>query len=258
MSISSITESIEFLKCTEIDDSHGIHPGLKQVIDDIMELIKKGEIDQSQCSEFTEAIIDCILFTRDIKTGRGLRKLAYSYLFTFQQYFQMKAVFILYMFVNSETAHQIGSWRDIREYCYFVAKHSPNGAAESIIKPIIGMYNNQMMKDCILMEKHIAEWNEKQENANREAARLSLAAAAPPLERPPIEYLSFASRWVPRDRLKQRWLFNILVRMWAYITPECKELMSSAITDEEKEAAFAVCKRKYKAMVSKLATELDR
>jgi hypothetical protein len=258
MSISSIAESIEFLKHTEIDDSHGVHPSLKQVIEDIMELIKKGEIDQNQCSEFTEAIIDCILFTRDIKTGRGLRKLAYSYLFTFQQYFQMKAVFILYMFVNSETAHQIGSWRDIREYCTFVAKHSPNGAADSIIKPIIGMYNNQMMKDCILMEKHIAEWNEKQENANREAARLSVAAAAPPLERPPIENLSFAAKWVPRDRLRQRWLFSTLVRMWTYITPECKELMAAATTEEEKEAVFAVCKRKYKAMVSKLAKEADR
>ena len=258
MSISSIAESIEFLKHTEIDDSHGVHPSLKQVIEDIMELIKKGEIDQNQCSEFTEAIIDCILFTRDIKTGRGLRKLAYSYLFTFQQYFQMKAVFILYMFVNSETAHQIGSWRDIREYCTFVAKHSPNGAADSIIKPIIGMYNNQMMKDCILMEKHIAEWNEKQENANREAARLSVAAAAPPLERPPIENLSVAAKWVPRDRLRQRWLFSTLVRMWTYITPECKELMAAATTEEEKEAVFAVCKRKYKAMVSKLAKEADR
>lgn len=258
MSISSIAESIEFLKCTEVDDSHGVHPGLKQVMDDIMGLIKKGEIDQDQCSEFTEAIIDCILFTRDIKTGRGLRKLAYSYLFTFQQYFKMKAIFILYMFVNSETEHQIGSWRDIREYCTFVAKHSPDGPSDSIIKPIVGMYNNQMMKDYALMEKHITEWNEKQENANREAARLSVAAAAPPLERPPIENLSFAAKWVPRDRLRQRWLFTTLVRMWTYITPECKELMAAATTDEEKEAVFAVCKRKYKAMVSKLAKEVDR
>ena len=248
MSVSSITESIEFLKCTEIDDSHGIHPGLKQVMDDIMELINKGEIDQEQCSEFTEAIIDCILFTRDIKSGRGLRKLAYSYLFTFQQYFQMKAVFILYMFVNSETAHQIGSWRDIREYCYFVAKYSPNGATDSIIAPIVGMYNNQMSKDYILMEKHITDWNEKQENALQ----------SPPLERPPIENLSFASKWVPRDRLRQRWLFTTLVRMWTFITPECKELLAAATTDDERDAVFAVCKRKYKAMVSKLAKEVDR
>lgn len=258
MSISSITESIDFLKCTEIDDSHGVHPGLKKVMDDILELIKKGDIDQDQCSEFTEAIIDCILFTRDIKTGRGLRKLAYSYLFTFQQYFQMKAVFILYMFVNSETVHQIGSWRDIREYCCFVAKHSPAGATDSIIAPIVGMYNNQMMKDCILMEKHIADWNEKQEHANREATDLSVSEAAPPLERPPIENLSFASKWVPRDRLRQRWLFTTLVRMWTFITPECKELLAAATTDEERDAVFAVCKRKYKAMVSKLAKEVDR
>ena len=260
MSVSSITDSIEYLKCLETDDTHsGVHPGLKKVMEDIFALIKNAEIDQDQCSEFTEAITDCILFTRDIKTGRGLQKLAFSYLFTFQQYFPMKAIFILYMFVTSETAHQIGSWRDIREYCAYVAKYSEFGVSDTIIKPIIGMYNNQMMKDYALMKQKLADWKDKEEAANREGERLSVnLAAQPPLERPLIENLSFAAKWAPRDRLKYRWLFNTLVQMWAYITPECKELITAATTDEEKKAAFAVCKQKYKAMVSKLAKELDR
>ena len=256
MSIVSITESIEFLKCIETDDSQGVHPGLKKVMDEITELIKTNKINKSQCSEFTESIIDCILFTRDIKTGRGLRTLAYSYLFTFQQYFPMKAIFILYMFVNSETTHQIGSWRDVREYCAFVAKHSPFGAADSIIKPIAGMYNNQMIKDNAKMAKHIAVWNEKQQKI---LARISEtdAAMAPPLECPPAE-ISFAAKWTPRDKVKHRWLFTTLVQMWAYINPECKELIAAATTDSEREAVFAVCKKKYKAMVTRLAKELDR
>jgi hypothetical protein len=256
MSIVSITESIEFLKCIEIDEVHGVHPGLKKVMDEIMDLIKIDQIDKAQCSEFTESIIDCILFTRDIKTGRGLRTLAYSYLFTFQQYFPMKAIFILYMFVNSETTHQIGSWRDIREYCEFVAKHSQFGAADSIIKPIAGMYNNQMIKDNAKMTKHIATWNEKQQKISARISETD-AATAPPLECPPAE-ISFAAKWAPRDRVKHRWLFTLLVQMWAYINPECKELIAAATTDSEKEAAFAVCKKKYKAMVSRLAREVDR
>jgi len=256
MSIVSITESIEFLKCIEIDEAHGVHPGLKKVMDEIMDLIKIGQIDKAQCSEFTESIIDCILFTRDIKTGRGLRTLAYSYLFTFQQYFPMKAIFILYMFVNSETTHQIGSWRDIREYCEFVAKHSQCGAADSIIKPIVGMYNNQMIKDNAKMAKHIATWNDKQQKISTRISETD-AATAPPLECPPAE-ISFASKWTPRDRLKHRWLFTLLVKMWAYIDPECKDIIATAITDSEKEAVFDVCKKKYKAMVSRLAREVDR
>ena len=46
--------------------------------------------------------------------------------------------------------------------------------------------------------------------------------------------------------------------MWAYINPECKELIAAATTDSEREAVFAVCKKKYKAMVTRLAKELDR
>jgi hypothetical protein len=259
MSVSSITESIEYLKCLETDDSHGIHPGLKLVIDDILELIKNGYINQDQCSEFTEAIIDCILFTRDIKSGRGLRKLAFSYLFTFQQYFAMKAIFILYMFVNSETEHQIGSWRDIREYCEFVAKHSPCGQSDTIIKPIIGMYNNQLIKDIKLLDKSLDAWDDKCEKMNRDFERLSgNVAISPPQERPLIEKLSFAAKWAPRDKLKHRWLFTTLVQMWAYITPECKDIITAAVTDDEKKTAMAICKRKYKAMVTKLSIELDR
>jgi len=190
MSVSSITESIEYLKCLETDDSHGIHPGLKLVMDDILELIKKDDIDHDQCSELTEAIVDCILFTRDIKTGRGLQKLAFSYLFTFQQYFAMKAIFILYMFVNSETKHQIGSWRDIRDYCEFIAEHSLCGKSDTIIKPIIGIYNNQMIKDIQLLDKSLDAWEDKCEKMNRDFERLSgNVATSPPQERPLIDNL---------------------------------------------------------------------
>lgn len=259
MSVSSITESIEYLKNIECDDAHGIHPGLKQVMDDIFDLIKNNIIDQDQCSEFTEAIIDCILFTRDIKTGRGLQKLAFSYLFTFQQYFAMKAIFILYMFVNSETDHQIGSWRDIREYCEFIAKHSLCGRSDTIIKPIIGMYNNQIIKDIELMDKSIADWDNKCEKIERDFDRHSgNVAISPPQERPLVKNLSFAAKWAPRDKLKHRWLFTTLVQMWAFITPECKDIILAATTDDEKEAAMAICKKKYKAVITRLARELDR
>lgn len=256
MSLSSIDESIEYLKCMEIDDSHGVHPTMKNIMDRILELIKNNNITHDQCSEYTDAIIDSILFTRDIKSGRGLQTLAFSYLFTFQQYFPMKAVFILYMFVNTETDHQIGCWRDVRDYCDFIAKHSQFGASDTIIKPIIGMYNNQIMKDNLILEKKIAEWEEKQRHIN--VRIVGNIAEAPPAEMPPVENLSFAARWVPRNKKKYRWLFDILVQMWAFITPECKSLITAATTEEEKSEALIVCKRKYEEMITRLSKELDR
>lgn len=249
MSVASINETIEYLKCTEIDDSHGVHPGLKQVMEDIFKLIDNVEIDQGQCLKFTEAIMDCILFTRDIKAGRGLQKLAFSYLYTFQQYFQMKAIFVLYMFVNSETDHQIGSWRDIREYCEFIATHSKLGRFDTIIKPIIGMYNNQIIKDYNLLERTL---NEADTNSIVTDANAVVANA---IDRPLIKNLSFAALWAPRNKLKHRWLFDTLVQMWIYMSPECREIMSSS---DDKTAAYNVCKKKYQTIITKLSRELDR
>lgn len=249
MSVASINETIEYLKCTEIDDSHGVHPVLKQVMEDIFKLIDNVEIDQGQCLKFTEAIMDCILFTRDITAGRGLRKLAFSYLYTFQQYFQMKAIFILYMFVNSESNHQIGSWRDIREYCEFIATHSKLGRSDTIIKPIIGLYNNQIIKDYNLLERTLNEADTNSIVAN------DTAVVADAVERPLIKNLSFAALWAPRNKLKHRWLFDTLVQMWIYMSPECREIMSSA---DDKTAAYNVCKKKYQTIITKLSRELDR
>ena len=47
-------------------------------------------------------IIDAIMYTRNINSGRGLRDLTYSYLYTLQQFSPMKTVFTLYMMVNQK------------------------------------------------------------------------------------------------------------------------------------------------------------
>jgi hypothetical protein len=124
----------------------------------------------------------------------------------------MKTVFILYMLVNDN----IGSWRDIRTYCEFLAKEK--GQDNPFIRPIICLYNHQLLKD------HAAF------NAGK-----------------PISY---AAKWAPRETKGRAWLFDILVSL--YDDPEYK-----AIRSEQTDAAIRKCKMMYRKMVSKLNKHLD-
>ena len=211
--VLSIPEIIEHLKFHELFDP-ATSP-FNERLDNLLTI--------PESSKFMEQIIDAILFTRDIRVGRGLRDLTYSYLFTLQKYHPMKAIFTLYMMVDG----QIGSWRDVRAYCELVAKHSPMGQADMVIKPIIGLYNNQLAKDLKAL-------------ANDDSASIS-----------------FAAKWVPRESKGRKWMFNVLVSMWTFTNDDYKSIMASAKTEESKALAFSKCKMMYRKMVSGLNKKLD-
>ena len=211
--VLSIPEIIEHLKFHELFDP-ATSP-FNERLDNLLTI--------PESSKFMEQIIDAILFTRDIRVGRGLRVLTYSYLFTLQKYHPMKAIFTLYMMVDG----QIGSWRDVRAYCELVAKHSPMGQADMVIKPIIGLYNNQLAKDLKAL-------------ANDDSASIS-----------------FAAKWVPRESKGRKWMFNVLVSMWTFTNDDYKSIMASAKTEESKALAFSKCKMMYRKMVSGLNKKLD-
>jgi len=199
---SSIDDRIHYLKFYETYDGVPINQKLHQILTEY----------KKEYSKVMEKIIDTILYTRNIHSGRGLRDLTYSYLFTLQQFVPMKTVFVLYILVTD----RIGSWRDIRTYCEFLAKEK--GRDEPFIRPIICLYNHQLIKD------HAAF------NAGK-----------------PISY---AAKWVPRETKGRGWLFDILVSL--YDDPEYKAIRADA-TD----AATRKCKMMYRKMVSKLNKELD-
>ena len=136
---TTILEQIEHLKFHELYDGP-INTKLKTIL------------ENPDSKNNMEEIIDAILHTRDIRQGRGLSNLTYSYLFTLQQVFPAKAVFAIYMIVTQK----IGSWRDVRCYCEFVAEHSEKGRADPIIKPIIGLYNHQLIKDVAAWKNALA------------------------------------------------------------------------------------------------------
>lgn len=231
---SSIYERIYYLKFYETyDPSQPINIKLNAALNDI----KNGNFKQEEYSEYMEKIIDAIIYTRNIHSGRGLRDLTYSYLFTLQQLLPMKTIFLLYIMVNknSNAEDQIGSWRDVRSYCEFVAKHSINGRNDVFIKPIIGLYNNQLMKDNEI-------WNNIKDNSPKPEAR---------------DHISYAAKWVPRESKGRNWMFDILVSMWTFSNEEYKNIMNSAKTSEQKSSAERKCKMMYRKMVSNLNKELD-
>ena len=199
---SSIDDRIHYLKFYETYDGIPINQKLHQILTEY----------KKEYTKVMEKIIDAILYTRNIHSGRGERDLTYSYLFTLQQFVPMKTVFILYMLVNDN----IGSWRDIRTYCEFLAKEK--GQDNPFIRPIICLYNHQLVKD------HAAF------NAGK-----------------PISY---AAKWVPRESKGRVWLFNILVSH--YDDPEYKTIRS-----DPNDAAMRKCKMMFRKMVSKLNKHLD-
>jgi hypothetical protein len=166
---ASVANRLYYLKHYETYDGNPINQKLFQLLIDV----KETKITQ---------IVDAIMHTRNIHSGRGLRDLTYSYLYTLQHFSPMKMVFVLYMMVKENNGKQIGSWRDVRAYCEFLAEHSADGKDNKYIKPIICLYNEQLLKDNRVWTKIMAEWNP--DIMPRPDAR---------------EFISYAAKWVPRE-----------------------------------------------------------
>jgi len=211
-----LADRINYLKHYETYDGVAINQKMFQILTEYKE---KALVQ----------IIDAIMYTRKIDSGRGLRDLTYSYLYTLQQFSPMKTVFTLYMMVNQK----IGSWRDVRAYCEFLAQKTSQD--NPLIKPIICLYNDQILKD-----NQIWKTVRREEIMPKPDAR---------------KYISYAAKWVPREAKGRRWLFDILVSM--YKDPEYTAIRESAKTPEQQEAAERKCKMMYRKMVSNLNKELD-
>jgi hypothetical protein len=217
--LAPVEDRIHYLKYYETYDGVAINQKMYQILSE-----HKAKV--------LVKITDAIMYTRNIKTGRGLRDLTYSYLYTLQQFIPMKTLFNLYIMV----IQKIGSWRDVRGYCEFLAQQ--NGQDDPLIKPIICLYNEQILKDNKTWKTVMKGWRE--EIMPKPEAR---------------EFISYAAKWVPRESKGRRWLFDILVSM--YKDPEYVAIRESAETPEQKEAAERKCKMMYRKMVSNLNKELD-
>ncbi len=190
-----------------------LNPALNRLLNEIKDKRALDEIDNAEYCDVMEKIIDMIIYVRNIWDGRGERDLTYSYLYTLQQHLPIKAIFVLFMIVEKG----IGSWRDIYEYVRYI-----DDPSSPFVKPILGLYNNQLEKDWIAYKAGLT-------------GNISLAA-----------------KWVPRERKKHGYMYDYLVQMWCFKNPEYKAIMDSATTQYTKDLAFNKCKKMYRTMVSTL------
>jgi hypothetical protein len=207
-----IKDRIYYLKHYETyNPAHPINPKMRLILGDL----SNNHLDD---------VIDAILYTRTINGGRGLRDLTYSYLWTLQQQYPIQAVFLLYRMMEFQCGKQIGCWRDIRAYADFISLYSAKGRNDPMLSPVLGLYNNQIIKD-----------------------RKSMAAQRP---------ISYAAKWVPRER-KCPWMFEKLLNLWIYVDPEAKQIMSSPTSPAATIMARNKCSMNYRKLVSKMNVLLD-
>jgi hypothetical protein len=120
----------------------------------------------------------------------------------------------------------IGSWRDVRGYVDYIDDPSC-----PFVKPILGLYNNQLEKDMIAYNAGLSDPENKQMHWSK---------------------ISLAAKWVPREKKERKWMYDTLVQMWCYRNPEYKSIMDTATTQYTKDLAFNKCKKMYRTMISNL------
>lgn len=220
---SSYNDRILYLKYYETyaptDNKRNVK--LDKLFNDIKLQREQDTMGAPEYCDLMEKIIDAILYTRNIWDGRGERDLTYSYIYTLQHHLPIKAVFVLFMIVEKG----IGSWRDVRGYVDYIDDPSC-----PFVKPILGLYNNQLEKDIIAYNAGLNDVDNQQVHWSK---------------------ISLAAKWVPREK-KHRYMFDALVQMWCYRNSEYKTIMDTATTQYTKDLAFNKCKKMYRTMVSKL------
>lgn len=221
---SSYNDRILYLKYHETyaptDNKRNIK--LDKLFNDIKAQREQDSIGTPEYCDLMEKIIDAILHTRNIWDGRGERDLTYSYMYTLQYHLPIKAIFVLYMIVEKG----IGSWRDVRGYVEYIDDPSC-----PFVKPILGLYNNQLEKDMIAYNAGLNDSGNQQMHWSK---------------------ISLAAKWVPREKKARKYMFDALVQMWCYRNPEYKSIMDTATSQYTKDLAFNKCKKMYRTMISKL------
>lgn len=224
---------------------------VKVLFIDILESIKQGVIQNPEnpdTASYTILIFRMIGYTRDIVYGKGERDISYMMVYQFYQYFPIPAMFCLYTFTTSIHDNHIipfGSWKDIPNLCEYVKYASPVKENDEIITIIISIMNNQLDKDR-------SAWNTALYEYITEKKKNPMTLMIRPNGR---DIMSFAAKWVPREKSKYGWLYEKMVIQWySSIYPA---MLSSAKTTEKYDSAILKCKMNYRKMVSALNKELD-
>jgi hypothetical protein len=116
---------------------------------------KKNKMDgMARLKDFFVSIANC----RDIYNGMGQRDLSYRMIYDLYQVFPVLAIKALYLTVGTV----VGSWCDVKYFCLFIEKISPDGFYDPLIEVVIRIANRQLKLDLAVEDggviSNVAKW----------------------------------------------------------------------------------------------------
>lgn len=140
----------------------------------------------------TDSSLPIILYTRDISHGRGQRDLTYAMIVCLYRSNPDLAMEALRL-----CASKYGAWCDIKYFCRYVSEHI---LADEMIDRAIDILVHQLNIDYVKWTGALADNLENLRTTSRPIGR---------------EILSYAAKWVPREKSAMGWLFDRIVERWA-------------------------------------------
>jgi hypothetical protein len=183
----------------------------------------------SSYSIYLQSLYNIVCFTRDCNIGKGLRDVSYMMICCLYTRFPHMAFHLIYMLPY------IGSWADIKYLCGFVRGFCGlDFDFDPLITCAVDVLVYQFNSDYV-------RWNEAFDNylLNKSAVCVIDGRKRPRAR----DFISFAAKWIPREKNKYGWLFDIVVERY--------------FTIFEPFVSLSVRKMKFRKMVSTLSRELD-
>ena len=142
----------------------------------------------------TDAFLPIIFHTRDISHGRGQRDLTYAMIVCLYRSNPDLAACALRL-----CASKYGSWCDIKYFCRYVSMFDDE-IRDEMIDMAIDILVQQLNIDYVTWTGALSDNLDNLRTTSRPIGR---------------EILSYAAKWVPREKSAMGWLFDRIVERWA-------------------------------------------
>jgi Mg-chelatase subunit ChlD len=164
--------------------------------------------------------------TRDMVEGKGEYSLTYMMIYVWYDYYPTLAEFALQclLFLDKSETHPYGSWKDVKKFCQY-SKEREEAKGNSVhrhplVQCSIRLLNAQLKQD-----------KEKMDNGSTD--------------------ISLAGKWVPREKSKYQWLFQLLA------THYFSNYLETAQNAVKMEKATIKCYMDYRKLSALLNRRLD-
>jgi len=212
---------------------------LQSELSDTLTILKSYLISQSYSKEWTtylELFFSMIGHTRDFLYGKGEHELSYMLIYVFHDTFPLLSIYALQRFVIpfdlDITSHHdfktcYGSWRDIPYLCDYIRKNS--NSEHPLIYHCVKIMNQQLIDD----------YNTWHFSKNARS----------------VSHISNVAKWIPREKKKFDWLYNILVKNWSETVHP--HIFKSVTNNYQYQSACCKSKRLYRKQIAFFNKLLD-